>query len=83
LLSNLKKNIRKSNQELFLMEAVAQSSGDDDIRDAILDDTGLIDDDESTEIKKLVDGIPEFDEEQDMEEKLKHIKENFIPDTNY
>ena len=83
MLSNLKKNIRKSNQELFLMEAVAQSSGDDDIRDAILDDTGLIDDDESTEIKKLVDGIPEFDEEQDMEEKLKHIKENFIPDTNY
>jgi len=83
MLSGLKKTIRKSEQETFVFEAMSTNGDNDDIRDAILDDTGILIDDEDIEIKKLAEDIPEFDEEKDMEEKLKHIKESFIPETNY
>jgi len=84
MLSGLKRTIRRNEQEQFLSEAVSETSISGDIRDSILDDSGLLlMDEDDAEIKKLAEQIPEFDEEKDMEEKLKHIKENFIPETNY
>lgn len=55
---------------------------DSDVRDAILDDLGEddVDEDEDPELSAFVKKIPEYDEEKEINKRLKRLAESFIPE---
>ena len=82
MLSSLKNIIRQNKEVEFLVESVKKNLDDSSIRDAMLDDTEVdIELDDS--VKKIIDSIPEYDEEKDMTEQIKNLQENLIPETFY
>ncbi len=84
MLNNLKQRIRKSQNSQFVTEAAIDQI-DEDLKDLYLDDIeeqieGAEDD---PEIEKLIDEIPEYDEDEiNIDKDLENIEENFIPETN-
>lgn len=87
MLQGLKDAIRQEIQGNTVVESMVDNM-DTDLRDSILDDMGISDDlldaelEDDPEMKAFLDKIPEYDEEKDMEKKLKHVVENYLPELN-
>lgn len=84
MISGLKKELSRIKTENFLTEAAVDAAigTDDDIRDAILDDpeTVLAGAEDDPEIEKLVEKIPEYDEEV-TDKDLEKLEESYIPES--
>lgn len=83
MLNMLKEDIERESRMDFINEATVDGV-DTDIRDAILDEMG--EDEEyieaDTELVKIVNKIPEYDEEKEMNKKIKRLTESYIPEYN-
>lgn len=83
MLNMLKEDIERESRMDFINEATVDGV-DTDIRDAILDEMG--EDEEyieaDTELAKIVNKIPEYDEEKEMNKKIKRLTESYIPEYN-
>ncbi|WP_304576690.1 hypothetical protein [Romboutsia ilealis] len=81
MLNMLKEDIERESRMDFINEATVDGV-DTDIRDAILDEMG--EDEEyieaDTELAKIVNKIPEYDEEKEMNKKIKRLTESYIPE---
>lgn len=84
MISGLKKELNRIKTENFLTEAAVDAAigTDDDIRDAILDDpeTVLAGAEDDPKIEKLVEKIPEYDEEV-TDKDLEKLEESYIPES--
>lgn len=81
MLEMLKKDIEREYREESIFEATL-TGVDTDVRDAILDEMGEVDDliETDPELSTLVNKIPEYDEEKEMNKKLKRLTESYIPE---
>ena len=81
MLEMLKKDIGREYREESIFEATL-TGVDTDVRDAILDEMGEVDDliETDPELSTLVNKIPEYDEEKEMNKKLKRLTESYIPE---
>lgn len=81
MLEMLKKDIEREYREESIFEATL-TGVDTDVRDAILDEMGEVDDliEADPELSTLVNKIPEYDEEKEMNKKLKRLTESYIPE---
>lgn len=81
MLEMLKADIEKEYREESVIESMSEGV-DTDVRDAILDEMGenadLLEVDD--EISSIVNKIPEYDEEKEMNKKLKRLAESYIPE---
>lgn len=81
MLEMLKADIEREYREESVIESMSEGV-DSDVRDAILDemgeDTDLLEVDD--ELSSLVNKIPEYDEEKEMNKKLKRLAESYIPE---
>lgn len=81
MLEMLKKDIEREYREESIFEATL-TGVDTDVRDAILDEMGEVGDliETDPELSTLVNKIPEYDEEKEMNKKLKRLTESYIPE---
>lgn len=79
MLDNLRKIIDSENSAEFMNEAILEAAGGNDVADMFIntEDEAEIDD---VEVEKILKNIPEYDEEEVMEKKLRKITESFIPE---
>lgn len=81
MLEMLKADIEKEYREESVIESMSEGV-DTDVRDAILDEMGenadLLEVDD--ELSSIVNKIPEYDEEKEMNKKLKRLAESYIPE---
>lgn len=81
MLEMLKADIEREYREESVMESMSEGVNTD-VRDTILDEMGedvdLLEIDD--ELSSLVNKIPEYDEEKEMNKKLKRLAESYIPE---
>lgn len=78
MLENLRKIIDHENQRDFEIEAMMEAV-DQDVADAFVGDETDADIPES-ELNSILTKIPEYDEEEEMNKKLKKLAEAYIPE---
>ena len=85
MLSQLKRDLAKMENENSINDSIIYNVNMEAIRESFLDaddfdiSTLAIDDNEMAMIEKLIDEIPPYTNEADMENKLKRIVECYIP----
>ena len=85
MLSQLKRDLAKLGNENSINDAIIYNVNMEAVKESFLDaddfdiSTLAIDDNEMAMIEKLVDEIPPYTNEADMENKLKRIVECYIP----
>lgn len=83
MLSMLKEDIERESRMDFINEATI-GGVDTDIRDAILDEMGEDEEyiESDSDLAAIVKKIPEYDEEKEMNKKIKRLVESYIPEYN-
>ena len=85
MLSQLKRDLAKMENENSINDSIIYNVNMEAIRESFLDaddfdiSTLAVDDNEMAMIEKLIDEIPPYTNETDMENKLKRIVECYIP----
>ncbi len=81
MLSMLREDIERESRMDFINEATV-AGVDTDIRDTILDEMGEVEEyiEADDEISSIINKIPEYDEEKEMNKKLKRLTESYIPE---
>lgn len=85
MLSQLKRDLAKMENENSINDSIIYNVNMEAIRESFLDaddfdiSTLAVDDNEMAMIEKLIDEIPPYTNEADMENKLKRIVECYIP----
>ena len=81
MLEMLKRDIERGCREELVIESVV-SGIDTDVRDAILDELGEVDEliEMDSDLSALVSKIPEYDEEKEVSKQLKRLAESYIPE---
>lgn len=81
MLNMLRADLENEKQSNIIEESTVKGV-DTDLRDAFLEDLGEddIEVDEDPELSAFVKKIPEYDEEKEINKRLKRLAESFIPE---
>jgi hypothetical protein len=78
MLNSLKQEINRQNLENGLMESMTNAAGDESIKDVFLDDldVAVLGAENDPKVKELVDSIPEYDDEAEIQGKIDSLTES-------
>lgn len=79
MLDNLRKILDEENSTEFINDAILEAAGGNSVADMFIEQEGEAEIDDA-EVEKILKNIPEYDEEEVMEKKLRKITESFIPE---